>query len=84
MRTVLKDKLETRIYPNRAIMGGAAAADIAACILDLLTKKDTINMIFAAAPSQNDVLQALVESDVAWDRVNAFHMDEYIGLSKAQ
>ena len=81
MRTVLKDKLETRIYPNRAIMGGAAAADIAACILDLLTKKDTINMIFAAAPSQNEVLASLAaDPRIPWNRINAFHMDEYVGL----
>ena len=37
-------------------------------------------MIFAAAPSQNEVLRALVESDVDWSRVNAYHMDEYIHL----
>lgn len=64
-------------------MGEVAAADIAAAIKALLSKKAEINMIFAAAPSQNDVLKALVESDVEWSRVNAFHMDEYIGLDKS-
>ena len=82
MRTVTKDRLETRIYPNRTIMGGAAAADIAACIHELLSEKDTINMIFAAAPSQNEVLAALVaDKTIPWERINAFHMDEYVGLS---
>ena len=39
-------------------------------------------MIFAAAPSQNEVLAALVaDTDIPWNRVNAFHMDEYVGLS---
>ena len=39
-------------------------------------------MIFAAAPSQNEVLKALAtDADIPWNRVNAFHMDEYIGLS---
>ena len=37
-------------------------------------------MIFAAAPSQNEVLEGLVASDVDWTKVRAFHMDEYIGL----
>ena len=49
-----------------------------------LLKKDTINVIFAAAPSQNDVLKSLVEDkDIEWNRINAFHMDEYIGLDKS-
>ena len=38
-------------------------------------------MIFAAASSQNDFLKALLEdAEIDWTRVNAFHMDEYIGL----
>jgi glucosamine-6-phosphate deaminase len=38
-------------------------------------------MIFAAAPSQNEFLAALIQADtIDWQRVNAFHMDEYIGL----
>ena len=40
-------------------------------------------MIFAAAPSQNETLHYLtLEKDIDWTRVNAFHMDEYVGLPK--
>ena len=39
-------------------------------------------MIFAAAPSQNEVLAELAsDAQIPWNKVNAFHMDEYIGLS---
>ena len=39
-------------------------------------------MIFAAAPSQNEVLASLAcDKEIPWERVHAFHMDEYIGLS---
>ena len=39
-------------------------------------------MIFAASPSQNEVLAALAnDPQIPWNRVNAYHMDEYIGLS---
>ena len=82
MKTFKKDLLDIHIYNTRAEMGEAAAQDIKSCILSLLTKKDSINMIFAAAPSQNEVLKALAnDTDIPWNRVNAFHMDEYIGLS---
>ena len=81
MRIVKKDRLTTRIYPTRESMGAAAAADIAACIAGLLEEKETVNIIFAAAPSQNEALKGLREDkSIPWQRVNAFHMDEYVGL----
>ncbi len=83
MKTLKKDRLEVKIFESRRLMGEAAAADIKARIADLLSKKAEINMIFAAAPSQNDVLLSLVEDkSIEWNRVNAYHMDEYIGLDK--
>lgn len=82
MKTMKKDLLTVNIYETRDEMGKAAGADIKAKILELLATKETINMIFAAAPSQNEVLASLAaDSEIPWNRVNAFHMDEYIGLS---
>ena len=82
MNTFQKDLLTVNVYESRTEMGEAAAADIKACILSLLQTKETVNMIFAAAPSQNEVLYALAtDTEIPWNRVNAFHMDEYIGLS---
>ena len=75
------DTLTVKISDTRAEMGALAAAEIRATMLKLLADKEHINMIFAAAPSQNEVLASLLTySDIPWDRVNAFHMDEYIGL----
>ena len=76
-----KDKLDVKIYKTRDEMGKAASEDIAVAIKALLSQKEEINMIFAAAPSQNDMLLHLCErDDLEWERINAFHMDEYIGL----
>ena len=83
MKSLQAGKLAVKIYDSRAEMGAAAAADVAACIRKLLETKETINMIFAAAPSQNEVLAALkADKTIEWNRVNAFHMDEYVGLPK--
>lgn len=69
------------VYESREEMGRGAAKAIASHILSLLESKQEINMIFAAAPSQNEVLSALVaDKTIPWERINAFHMDEYIGL----
>lgn len=82
MKAFEKDKLKVEIYDTRAEMGNAAARDIKAKIAQLLAEKREINMIFAAAPSQNEVLAALAnDGQIEWNRVNAYHMDEYIGLS---
>ena len=83
MKTFVQDKLQVKVYENRVLMGEGAAKDVKAKITELLSKKAEINVIFAAAPSQNDVLKALVEDkEIEWSRVNAYHMDEYIGLDK--
>ena len=76
----IKDKLAVKVFENRKLMGKAAATDVADCIKQMLSEKKEINMVFAAAPSQNEFLEELAESGVEWERINAFHMDEYIGL----
>ena len=81
MNTFKKDKLTVNVYGSRSEMGKAAAKDIKDRIVQLLSVKNEINMIFAAAPSQNEVLAALAEDkEIEWGRINAYHMDEYIGL----
>lgn len=80
-KTFKADLLSVNIYDTRKNMGVAAAADIAACIKKLLADKEEIYMIFAAAPSQNEMLEALVaDPEVQWNRVHALHMDEYVNL----
>lgn len=70
-----------QIYDSRIEMGAAAAVDIKACIISLLKEKSEINMIYAAAPSQNEVLTCLAnDKEIPWNRIHAYHMDEYIGL----
>ena len=81
MKNFKKDNLNVNVYDSRNEMGKAAALDIKNKIVELLSEKNEINMIFAAAPSQNEVLASLVEDkDIEWGRINAYHMDEYIGL----
>ncbi|MBU4445792.1 MAG: glucosamine-6-phosphate deaminase [Candidatus Marinimicrobia bacterium] len=76
------NNLQVEIYPDRQAMGRAAASAVTERIHLLLKAQDEIIMIFAAAPSQNEVLYELSKmEDVDWAKVTAFHMDEYIGLS---
>ncbi|HEY6082817.1 MAG TPA: glucosamine-6-phosphate deaminase [Chitinophagaceae bacterium] len=82
MREYTKDQLKVKIFPTRSLMGIAAAEAVSGKIRELLTIKENVNIIFAAAPSQNEFLSALKEKELEWNRINAFHMDEYVGLDK--
>ena len=62
-------------------MGIKAAESVAIKIKEILEKKPEVRMVFAAAPSQNEFLKALVNiKNIEWEKITAFHMDEYIGL----
>ena len=76
----MENKLKVKIYETRKEMGEAAATLAAEKINELLLQKEEVNIIFAAAPSQNEFLASLIEHNVDWSRINAFHMDEYVGL----
>jgi glucosamine-6-phosphate deaminase len=80
MREIKKDKLQVNIYAGRPELGAAAAETLTARIAELLKDREYVNIIFASAPSQNEFLAELLKKDIEWGRINAFHMDEYIGL----
>ncbi|MCX7028409.1 MAG: glucosamine-6-phosphate deaminase [Spirochaetes bacterium] len=75
------DALEVIVFGDRRTMGTAAAADCAEAIRDVLVRQEICRMVFAAAPSQDELLSGLVGAGgIDWARVHAFHMDEYLGL----
>lgn len=75
------EKLSVHIFETREEMGKVAAADAARRINAIIAKKGMANVVFAAAPSQNDLLESLLKEDIDWTKVRAFHQDEYVGIS---
>ena len=74
-------EVDLRICDTREEMGALGAKEAGEVMRSMLREKDEINCIFAAAPSQNEFLAALIaEEGIEWNRVNAYHMDEYVGL----
>lgn len=80
LETIKRDRLAVEIYGQRSDMGDRAAQVFASCVAEMLKHKETLNIIFAAAPSQNDFLKSLEKQNVEWGRINVFHMDEYVGI----
>ena len=62
-----KDELLVKIIPDREEMGKVAANEVTAKIVELLDSRDEINMIFAAAPSQNEFIADLISRpEIDW------------------
>jgi glucosamine-6-phosphate deaminase len=82
-KTFHRDLLAVKVYPTIEQMGAAAAVDVSAAMVELLGRKEELNIIFASAPSQEEFLGRLAaDPRIDWTRVNAFHMDEYIGVEQ--
>ncbi len=75
--------LKIHVYETRADMGRAAYEHYKRRVQALLLRKSLIRSVFAAAHSQADFLAALAaDTEIDFSKIEAFHMDEYIGLGK--
>ncbi|MFL5789640.1 MAG: 6-phosphogluconolactonase, partial [Flavisolibacter sp.] len=82
MHQFQKNNLVVKVFKTRSELGAAAAEEVKQKIVKVLEEKEHINIMFAAAPSQNEFLNELKQKNIEWFRINAFHMDEYVGLDK--
>ena len=76
------DNLNVSIYPDDKAMGKAAADFTAEAIQNTLLSKGKANIIIATGASQFTFYEALKgKSDIDWEKVTVFHLDEYLGMS---
>lgn len=69
------------VSDSKQEMGKQAAALGAQRLRQAIRERGEGNIIVATGSSQFEMLAALAgEPDVAWNRVNGFHLDEYVGL----
>lgn len=73
--------MEVCVFDTKEEMGSAAAAWGASLIRRAIEDRGAANIIVATGASQFEMLAALVgEPDIPWNKVTAFHLDEYVGL----
>lgn len=80
MSATTRSGLRVEIASSAEASGRAAAEHAAALIRRAVAATGKARVLFASAPSQESFLAALVALDVPWSRVEAFHIDEYVGL----
>lgn len=77
----VRERMRVEVLPDRAALGSASAQYAADRLRGLLASQARVRVIFAAAASQAEMLAELARQDgIDWARVDAFHLDEYVGL----
>lgn len=71
------------ISDNADELGMRAARKIASLIEESINKKGKARIILSTGMSQFETLSHLITYDLPWDKVEMFHLDEYIGLNES-
>ena len=70
-----------KVFEDRVSLGKAAAEQAATAIRRAMAERGRARIIAATAASQLEFLDALTKMPgIDWSKVEAFHLDEYIGL----
>jgi glucosamine-6-phosphate deaminase len=73
--------VQVHVLPSKTETGSAAAKHAAQSLQRVLSQSETARIIAATGASQIDFLQFLTATPgIDWQRVEMFHLDEYIGL----
>lgn len=62
---------------------GQKAADLAALIInEVIARTGLARIVLSTGLSQITTFESLVKKDIDWSRVEAFHLDEYLGIGQ--
>jgi glucosamine-6-phosphate deaminase len=75
------DRLQVEVHPSKDELGAAAARRAADRVRQAIADRGRARLIIGTGPSQNEVIASFMASEIDWPRVEAFHMDEYVGIS---
>ncbi len=72
-----------RLFDDAKALAKSAAEDAADTIRETIRKKSICRLVVATGASQFPFLEQLTgKPDIDWSKVEAFHLDEYVGLPK--
>lgn len=75
--------IKTVIAQDRTELGRFVGEQAAEVLRTSLETRDECNLVIATGSSQFEALEALVQQPgIEWERVNGFHLDEYLGIPR--
>ena len=72
--------MRTVLCESPKVLGEQAALDAATQLRACVTKRGTARLLVSTGASQFTFFEAFVKLDVPWDKVEMFHLDEYVGM----
>ncbi len=75
------DQLSIYIYKDKYQLGKAAADKAEKYISNAIRERGKAVIILATGASQFEFLDSLTKRNLNWNKVVAFHLDEYVGIS---
>jgi len=72
--------MKLRVFDTPRALGAAAAEQAAGIIKAAIEENGTARVVLSTGASQFPFFDALKECPIDWARVEAFHLDEYIGI----
>src|SRR4051794_18502690 len=73
--------MQIKVFENRRILADTAATQAATAIRRAIAERGRARIVAATAASQLEFLDALTRAmDIDWQKVEVFHLDEYVGL----
>ena len=72
--------MRLKIYETKEMMGKAASEHAARLINEAIAERGYARILLSTGASQFPFFEWFVKEDIAWDKVEMFHLDEYVGI----
>lgn len=72
--------MKIRLFQTKEMMGKAAAEHAARLINEAIAERGSARILLSTGASQFPFFEWFVKEDIAWDKVEMFHLDEYVGI----
>ena len=74
--------MRLKIFETKEMLGTESAKHAAQIINEAISRKGGAVILLSTGASQFPFFNEFIKTDVDWSRVEMFHLDEYVGISK--
>ena len=74
--------MEIKIFDTPAELGAAAADMAAGALNEAIAARGAARLLLSTGASQFDTIRELSARNVDWEKIELFHLDEYIGIQE--
>ena len=72
--------MKLKIYETKEMMGKAASEHATSLINEAIADRGGARILLSTGASQFPFFECFVKEDIEWDKVEMFHLDEYVGI----